>query len=73
MKGKVLFLCDLDSCVCYREEKKKTYNTRRCLSPAKSALVILVRLLLFKSLEREIVKQSKHVKLMSNSDKDSSH
>lgn len=47
-------------CFCFAKEKereiekKDTYNTRRCLNPAKSALVILVRLFAFKSLHREI-------------------
>ena len=36
-------------------KKTATYNTRRCLSPAKSALVILVRLFAFRSLVREMV------------------
>lgn len=47
-----------------RREKKgenkingNTYNTRRCLSPAKSALVILVRLFAFRSLDREMGKE----------------
>lgn len=38
-------------------EKKATYNTRRCLSPAKSALVIFVRLFAFRSLDREVGKE----------------
>lgn len=36
-----------------RESNNCTYSTRRCLSPAKSALVILVRLFAFRSLDTE--------------------
>lgn len=58
-------LCVVYVSVCKRQGKrdsirwgkKATYNTRRCLSPAKSALVILVRLFAFRSLDREVGKE----------------
>lgn len=45
-----------------REGIKATYNTLRCLNPAKSALVILVRLFAFRSLHRECVITTKQTK-----------